>query len=861
MMTTRSLLVMCAALLAGGAVLACDIPVSVCTHGSPTSLALVRAGQPAAVYVDANADAALRHVAASFTDDLQRVSGQPAHQLATIAEAKGELVIITQLGHSAVLDDLVKRGKLQLPQNLAGQWEAFQQRVVDQPFPNVPRALVIIGADRRGAVFGTYDLSAKMGVSPWYWWADVPVKQQTELYLTAGQRSDAPQVKYRGFFINDEDPSLKTWAQKKYGGVNSKMYEPVFELLLRLKGNYLWPAMWQPKAFAADDPRSMVLADEMGVIMGTSHHEPMMRAHDEWARAKAGKWDYSTNAPALREFWRGGLERMMSKGDGQGYESLVTIGMRGDGDEPMAQGTAIDLLQTIVKDQRAIIADVTKKPAEQTPQMWALYKEVQDYYDQGMQVPDDVLLLFSDDNWGQIRRLPTKDLGRKGGYGVYYHFDYVGGPRNYKWINTTQIEKTWQQMDLAHQRGANALWVVNVGDIKPLEYPLSFFLDMAWNPSAMTLDAMTAYAERFARATFGDTVAKDIASVLTRYTQYAARRKPELIDPQTWPLGSTPPSADALDGGEFGRLVAQWDQLERGTQALKPKLRPERLDAYFELVEHPVTALANLYRLHYYAAWNQKLAARNDPRANSFAEMAEAAFQHDQRITDLYHQTAGGKWDGMMLQTHIGYSYWQQPKTNVMPKVTRVAGGAPSAEAVRAQLAKGLAAATPSPRITLEATAFTRAVNGKGLGWATIPYLGASQGAVTAFPQGREATTVQDNVHLEYEFNWPTAGNARVSVLLSPTLNTRDAQALRLGLSVDDGPVQTLSFNLQPTGEGYDTQVKKDWAQAVIANAWPLNAELPALSAGRHTLKLWRLDDNVLVQRLALVLAAASALP
>ncbi len=860
--TLRAAALLCAgACFSAGTALACTTPVSVCEHSAPGSIALVRAGQPVAVYIDANADPAVRHVASSLRDDLQRVSGLPAAQLSQLSEARGELVIIAQQGRSAAVDDLVKRGKLQRPTFPAGAagtggapakqapWEAYQQIVIEQPYPHVPRALLILGADRRGAVFGTYDLSAKMGVSPWYWWADVPVRQRADLYVTAGSRTDAPQVKYRGFFINDEAPALTTWAQKKFGGFNAKMYAHVFELLLRLKGNYLWPAMWQPRAFAADDPQNMVLADEMGVIMGTSHHEPMARAHDEWTRAKGGKWDYRSNAPALREFWRGGVERMMSKGNGQGYENLVTLGMRGDGDEPMSEGTAIDLLQTIVKDQRQILAEVTKKPPEQTPQMWALYKEVQDYYDKGMTVPDDVLLLFADDNWGQVRRLPTKDVNRKGGYGVYYHFDYVGGPRNYKWVNTVQIEKTWQQMDLSHQRGANALWVVNVGDIKPLEFPLAFFLDMAWNPHAMNLQALTAYPAQWARDNFGPAVAQEMGALITRYSQLAARRKPELLDPGTYPLGEA--TADALNGGAFARQVADWDALERDLLALKRRLTPDQLPAYFQIVEHPATAMANLYRLHYYAAWNKKLAAAQDPRANTFADWAEAAFNKDQQISDAYHQLLGGKWDGMMLQTHIGYTYWQQPATNVMPALTRVAGSAPAADAVQAQLAQGLTtalAASPGT-ITIEAPSYTRAVNGKGLAWATIPHLGATQGAVTAFPQGKDATTAQDNVRLEYDFTWPSTGTARVTVLLSPTLNTRDAQPLRLGLSVDDGPVRELAFNLQPTGEGYDTQPKKDWAASVTANAWPLVTDLPALSAGKHTLKLWRLDDNVLVQR------------
>src|SRR5690606_22105500 len=242
---------------------------------------------------------------------------------------------------------------------------------------------------------------------------------------------------------------------------------------------------------------------------------------------------YLSNEAGLREFWRGGIERMMSKGDGRGYESLVTLGMRGDGDESMEGASAADaraLLERIVADQRDIIAAVTGKPPQETPQVWALYKEVQDYYDQGMQVPDDVTLLFADDNWGQIRRLPAAADGRSGGYGVYYHFDYVGGPRNYKWLNTTQIEKTWQQMDLAYQRHARTLWMVNVGDIKPMEFPLSFFMDHAWQPQALGLDELQRYPAQWATEVFGQRDAEAIGGLLTGYSQLAARRKPELID-------------------------------------------------------------------------------------------------------------------------------------------------------------------------------------------------------------------------------------------------------------------------------------------------------------------------------------------
>jgi endo-1,4-beta-D-glucanase Y len=839
---------------AAGGVLACTPPVSVCPKDAGQSFGLVRAGQPAAVIVEAGADPALRHVGRSFAADLGRVAGREALQFSGLAGAGREVVVIGQLGRSPLVDGLVAAGKIKAA-DLKGQWEAFAQVVVDKPFPGVERALVIAGSDRRGAVFGAYDLSARMGVSPWHFWADVPVEKKANVFVTAGARSDQPHVKYRGIFINDEAPALTTWAQKKFGGTNAKMYTHVFELLLRLKANYLWPAMWPPRAFLADDPQNMVLADEMGIVMGTSHHEPMSRAHDEWQRNKGGAWDYAKNAPQLREFWRGGIQRMMGRPDGSAFDTLVTVGMRGDGDEPMSEHTATTLLEGIVKDQRQIIADVTKKPAEQTPQMWALYKEVQDYYDAGLKVPDDVLLLFADDNWGQIRRLPEPGAKRPGGYGVYYHFDYVGAPRNYKWLNTNQIEKVWQQMDLAREHGADALWIVNVGDIKPVEYPIHFFLDMAWAPKAMTPAALAAYPKDWAAATFGAAQAAEIAELVTRYAQYAARRKPELIDPGTFPLGNA--TADALDGGDFGRRVAEWDALEARVAKVKAGLRADQLDAYFQLVEHPVIALGNLYRLYYAAAWNNKLAKAGDPRANVFADHAEAAFARDRAIRDQYHALAGGKWDGMMLQTHIGYTNWQQPDKDLMPAVRRVAGMADAA-VVQRQLAVGQGGAAADPHV-IEATQFARASSAKGLTWTAIPHLGHGQGAVVALPQGRAATTVADNVRLEYDVELAQPGSWTLQLHMLPTLDVRKTGGVRVAVAIDDRPAQTLTLNLTPTPNAADTKEKRDWYSAVIGNGFVLRADAVTLPAGRHVIRVWRLDDNALLQKLVLQPGTRSA--
>ncbi|QIK78038.1 hypothetical protein G7077_03040 [Sphingomonas piscis] len=841
------------ALMTGSPALACSTAVSICSRPTAGSFVLVRDGVPAPVFVDGQADTAVRRVADELAGDLQRVSGRAPLRLASVEQAKDQVVIIGTLGQSPTLDSLIAAGKLKTD-DLKGLWEAYRQIVVEQPFPGIARALVIVGADRRGAVFGAYDLSEKMGVSPWHWFADVPVKTRINLWLTAGERRDEPKVRYRGIFINDEDPAFSGWAKKQFGGVNAKAYARVFELILRLKGNYLWPAMWG-KSIALDDPASLPLADDMGIVLGTSHHEPMTRAQAEWHRGvkadgTGGAWNYTTNAENLRKFWRGGIERMMSKGDGKGYENLVTVGMRGDGDEPMSEGTATELLETIVADQRKIIADVTGKPASETPQVWALYKEVQDYYDKGMKVPDDVTLLFADDNWGQIRRLPDParpDLRRRGGYGVYYHFDYVGGPRNYKWLNTNQIGKVWQQMDLAYRRDARNLWVVNVGDIKPMEYPLSFFMKMAWNPEAMTVGNLRAFPRQWAAQTFGDAHADEIARLVTEYSEYAARRKPELLDQNSYPLGEA--TGEWLGGGEFGRIVADWQTLAKRSEAVRATLPADQQSAYFQLVHFPIVAVGNLYEMYYGAAWNKLLAARNDARANHFADVVERTFARDSALTAEYHAINGGKWDRMMSQVHMSYVIWNDPTKQTMPSITRVAADTPEH---RRGVQPEFRAIAPRD-IRFDAVKFDRATAANGVGWKAVPDLGLGDGALVATPQGSAASRPGEGPNAQYDFNWPTNRPLMVSLRLLPTLNTINSDPLRVGVSVDDGPVQTLSYALTATGGAQNTPGEKAWAEAVINNSLTLEARYPDLKAGKHVLKIWRLDDNVVVDEIALL--------
>ena len=637
---------------------AADDSTDVVTSPRAGAFALSANGASAPLVVSSRDFPGVLRAAGDLRGDIERVSAlAPEIIKDSIPHAK-EFVLVGTLGKSALIDRLVASRKIDVS-GIAGQWESYLLQVVRNPFDGVECAFVIVGSDKRGTIFGMYDLSAKIGVSPWYWWADVPPKKKKSIYILAGtRRQDGPKIKYRGIFINDEAPSLAGWAKEKFGGFNSKFYGHVFELILRLKGNFLWPAMWG-SAFYDDDPENPRLADEYGVVIGTSHHEPMMRAHDEWRRYGKGPWQYDKNDSTLREFWRTGIKRMGS------YESVVTVGMRGDGDMPMSAQANIGLLEKIVADQRAILGDVTGKDVRAIPQVWALYKEVQEYYDKGMRVPDDVTLLLCDDNWGNIRKLPSLDeKPRAGGYGIYYHFDYVGDPRNYKWLNTNQISRTWEQMRLAYEFGARQEWIVNVGDIKPMEYPISFFLDDAWNPERMNARTIPEYATSWAAQQFPDEWSAQIGRILEQYTRFNSRRKPELLSPETYSL---------VNYGEADAIVGDYNALTAEAEKISRSLPAEYRDAFFELVLHPVSACANLNELYVTVARNRLYAEEGRSATNALAARARELYARDSSISYYYNAIlANGKWSHMMDQTHIGYTYWQQPEKNSMPQVSEI---------------------------------------------------------------------------------------------------------------------------------------------------------------------------------------------
>jgi hypothetical protein len=644
------------------------------------SFPIVQNKKAAAIYTDASDWPGVLRAAKDLQSDIARVTQCTPSVLSEPGRLAGETIIIGTVGKSRIIADLVKSGKINVG-DISGKWESFFLQVVLNPLPKVPRALVIAGSDKRGTIYGIYDLSEQIGISPSYLWTDVPAQYKDALYVKDGKHVQGPpSVKYRGIFLNDESPDLSGWVSHTFGKVpvkdnppipanvanyNSQFYTKIFETILRMKGNYLWPAMWN-NAFNEDDPENAKLADEYGIVMGTSHQEPMLRAQKEWDRRyqkTLGSWNYYKNPDVLKDFWREGIRRNKS------FESLLTIGLRGANDTPMIPGGTVQqsmaLLEEIVGTQRKMIAEEINPDVTRVPQLWCLYKEVQEYYNAGLRVPDDVTLLWADDNWGNLRRLPTEaERKRPGGAGIYYHFDYVGGPRNYKWINTVSIPTVWEQMTLAKEYGADRVWIVNVGHFKHVLLPTEFFLNLGFNAGRWTNKNIGDYTKLWAEREFGPKYAEEIADIVNKYTTYNARRKPELLEPTTYSL---------TNYREAERVVSDYNAIAAKAEEIYGKLPQEFKDAFYELVLFPTKACAQVNEMYVTAGKNALYARQGRAATNDMADKVQQLFDADAKLMAYYNDSfAGGKWKHFMDQVHIGYTMWQDPQQNIMPKVTRI---------------------------------------------------------------------------------------------------------------------------------------------------------------------------------------------
>lgn len=796
---------------------------------------LLNANNRVEIYMDTNDCKGVSYAAHALLKDIKSVSGATATLTTDAgflkkADTARPAILVGTIGHSAAIDQLVKQKRIN-GNLLKGKREKFIITLIDGQ-------LVIAGSDRRGTIYGIYELSQQMGVSPWYDWADVPVEHHDSIFVNKGIYTDGePAVRYRGIFLNDEAPCLTSWVKNTYGTDygDHRFYQRVFELVLRLRGNMMWPAMWG-WAFYADDAENEKTADEMGVVMSTSHHEPMARNHQEYARNRKGwgPWNYQKNKANLQKFFREGIERM------KGTEQIVTIGMRGDGDEAMSAEADTKLMTNIINDQRKIIADVTGRKASETPQVWALYKEVLDYYDKGMKVPDDVTLLLCDDNWGNVRRVPNaKERKHKGGWGLYYHVDYVGAPRNSKMLNVTPVQNPWEQLTLAYENGIDRLWILNVGDLKPMEYPISQFMDMAWNPRKYDVNNITRHTRDWCAQQFGESQADEAARILNLICKYNGRCTPEMLNKNTY----------SLENGEWQEVVNQYLQLEADALRQYNSLPASYHDAYRQIILFPIELMSNLHQMYFAQTQNHALYKQGNPKANVWADECERLFKRDSLICDYYnHKMAGDKWNGMMTQKHIGYKSWNDDfEKDTCPELFRVTSK------------DGVIICENNGVVEIEAPYYSSKTDAAEAKWTEIPFMGKSVSAMTLMPYTKSVKGASITYKFKMQISKTSDGKAfngkqkiRIHVITKSTLDYLNKGGLTYGVSLDGASPVEVNFNkdLNETPENIYNIYYPTIATRIVDKV--IELELSASSDGIHTLTLTPNDPAIVFEKIVI---------
>lgn len=626
--------------------------------------------------------------------DVELVSGKKPQilvekEIPETLESSGEdwTIIAATKGKSSFLKKLEEAGSAELKE-LEQKRECYAWIFPEIKNRTKSNLLVIAGSDKRGTIYGLFHLSEMLGVSPFVDWCGLmpPKQEKIELREDMACISKEPSVRYRGFFINDEWPAFGNWCNHNFGGFNAKAYDHVFELLLRLKGNYLWPAMWSAR-FADDGPDLLnaELADEYGIIMGMSHHEPCLRQGEEYKYLRGKNsvygdaWNFRTNREGITKFWEDGLKRSGK------FENVITVGMRGEADTAIMGKNAtlednIQLLRDVLKTQKKLIQERVNPDLTKVPRMIALYKEVEEFFYgnektkglMGAEELEDVILMLCDDNYGNLRTLPTEEMRKHaGGYGMYYHLDYHGWPVSYEWINSSYLPKIWEQMSMAYDFGVRELWMVNVGDIATQEFPLSFFLDMAYDFDrwgSRALNCTQEYTRKWARQQFGsveEETQDTIADILEQYTKIIHRRRPEALNPETY---------HPVQEKESSRIFEEEEQLLKKLQDVYEtieKTNPQNLSAFIALVYYPAFGTMNLVKMQILAGWNHYYANLGAVCANDYGDEVERCMEQDRKAVEMYHQMDQGRWYGMGMSQHIGFTHWNEDECR-NPVVMRV---------------------------------------------------------------------------------------------------------------------------------------------------------------------------------------------
>lgn len=620
--------------------------------------AVATKGQQTRILTDPADHEVVKKVAALFAQDIGRVTGTDGCVLsAAPVNTAAPLIVAGTVGQSRFIDALVEEGKLDVSA-IRGGWERYLVQTVDKPFRGVDRALVIAGSDRRGTAYGLFTLSEAMGVSPFYWWADVPVARKKSVYLlTDSYVSKAPSVQYRGIFINDEGWGITPWASKTFdpqlGDIGPKTYARVCELLLRLKGNMLAPAMHPSSGAFNKYPENKLVADSFAIIMTSSHCEPLLFNNvTEWHKDVNGEWNYITNRQGILDV----LDKRVASN--APYENIYTIAMRGIHDSGLVgvpKEREVSLVEEVIADQRNILGKHIDAPIDSIPQIFVPYKEVLDIYERGLRLPDDITLVWPDDNYGYIKKLNTPaEAARRGGSGVYYHISYLGGPHDYLWLNTTPPALMYEELSKAYATGARRYWLLNVGDIKPGELGIKTFLDMAWDMDAFDYDNIVRHQPDFLAAIYGDKWHDDLADILSSYYRLGFQRKPEAMGwGYEW---NTENAQERMTDTDFSftnyreaeRRMEEYDRIAAKAGRIWRSLPGELKPSFYQLVLYPVKGACLMNKKMLTAQQNRWYARQGRSLTNATADRARSYHDSIGHYTRLYNEQLDGKWRHMM---------------------------------------------------------------------------------------------------------------------------------------------------------------------------------------------------------------------
>jgi hypothetical protein len=866
-------------------------------------------GRAAAIYVAPGNPETVQVAAEAFAEDVQRVTGVKPEVITQInGLLPPDLILVGVLGHSPDIDRLVTTHKLDISA-VAGKWESAVTAVVPSPVARGHRALVIAGSDRRGAAYALFQISRAMGVSPWTWWADVPVANHNAIYVPLGRHyQPEPSVQYRGIFLNDEDWGLRPWASKKMdptvdnskGNIGPNTYERIFELLLRLHANSLWPAM-HPGSLAFNAvPENAKLADRWGIVMGSSHSEALLRNNvGEWNEAAPpkgdGRWNYQTNAAAMNAYWD---KRLVENGK---YENFYTVGLRGVHDSGLeATGSPqvkAKLVEDVMAEQRKLLAARVNPDLAKIPQIIWLYKESLDLYRVGMKVPDDVTLGWTDDNYGYIRELPdAEEQARRGGSGVYYHVSYWGAPHDYLWLCTTPPALLQEELTKAYDHNARKYWILNVGDLKPAEIDIDYFMQLATDEPKLAKMSQREWLTQWAAEQFPATNAAAIADVMTRYYALNFIRKPEFMGFNGYNDGINRTAFNPFAWGTNGEpdqnrsRIDEWGKLRSDESAIARALSPQYGSAFFELVGYPVegSAAMNEKFLHTDLTFADVLAATGaglGPKktAEEFiqedADKARAAYDTIQALTAKYNSLENGKWDGIMSAAPRERHVFEMPRTmDDNTKFTFPASWMTNETIIEPDASHtGTGFVEEHHAVSINAAHFARSGNGNIVEqWRVLVDLGISgssmvfgtPGRISPFGPISTLASVQGllpikgghSPWLEYDFTTTTAGPATLALHLLPTFPIDSDHKLRYAVALDEGaPFErdmSGSGGTKAAGAG-DGPSGADWPQNVLRNSAIDTIALGTLAPGKHTLRLLYRDPGVVFEHIVITFPGA----